>query len=105
MCNDRDYQAHLERISDYLVVGEGVWWHRDLDTGDIIFHDGDDEPECRPEGPALKSFTETSLKSSYEELKKCWKECLEKNVTLPIKSVIEYDDNGDFLRRIDFQSM
>ena len=42
-CDNRDYQAHLERISDFLLVGEGVWWHREEDTGDFVFHDGDGE--------------------------------------------------------------
>ena len=23
------YQAHLERISDYLVLGKGIWWSED----------------------------------------------------------------------------
>ena len=56
MCSDTDYQAHLERLSDYLLTGEGVWWHRDSDTGDFVFHDGESEPEYREEGPPLMDF-------------------------------------------------
>ena len=47
-CDSRDYHAHLERISDFLLVGEGVGWHRDTDTGDFVFHDGDAELDYRP---------------------------------------------------------
>ena len=50
------YQAHLERISDYIAVGPGIWWHKDEATGNIVFHDGPDEPETRPEGPLCIIF-------------------------------------------------
>lgn len=26
--NPADWQAHLERISDFLVIGEEVWWKK-----------------------------------------------------------------------------
>ena len=32
------FQAHLERIADYLYRGEGVWWHVEGDS--VIMHDG-----------------------------------------------------------------
>ena len=33
-----DFQAHLEKISDYLLMGEGIWWHDE--NGNIVMHDG-----------------------------------------------------------------
>ena len=42
------YLAHLERISDFLLRGEGVWWHFGDVSKCIIFHDGAEEPKSRP---------------------------------------------------------
>ena len=33
-----EWQAHLERISDYLILGEGVWWFKD-NSKNIVFYD------------------------------------------------------------------
>ena len=69
MCSEHDYQAHLKRISDYLLIGEGIWWHQETDTGYLVFHDGDAEPEFPEEGPALRDFQTESLTSSHAYLK------------------------------------
>lgn len=43
--NQRLLQAHLERLSDYLECGEGVWWH--IEGMYIVFHDADCDPDFR----------------------------------------------------------
>ena len=48
------YQAHLERISDYLLVGPGVWW-KEM-SGGIMFLDGSSEQDYREAGPTLQHF-------------------------------------------------
>ena len=103
MCSPRVYQAHLERISDYLLPGEGVWWHEDDDTGDIIFHDGDGEPETRSEGPQLKSFEDESFKTSHEYVKQCWDQCVAGDVQLPVRKVYIYSEEGDYLNTKHYQ--
>ena len=40
-----EYQAHLERISNFLLPGEDVWWSRDIRG--VEFHDGHAEPDHR----------------------------------------------------------
>ena len=37
--HSHSWQGHLEKIADFLVVGEGVWWTRDSE-GSIQFFDG-----------------------------------------------------------------
>ena len=37
--NRDDFQAHIERLGDYMLCGKGVWWH--LDGNSIIMHDGE----------------------------------------------------------------
>ena len=49
------FQAHLKRISDFLSPGYGVWWKTIGEQ--IIFHDGDNEPDWREEGEILQQPT------------------------------------------------
>lgn len=58
--NAEDFQAHLEtRIPEYLVSGD--WWYHDVETNDIVFRDGDNEPEYRACGPQIKSCTDWTI--------------------------------------------
>ncbi len=53
------WQAHLGRISAYLLCGEGVWWEK-VGSG-YRFFDGDDDPGFRQQGPPLLHFRSTAL--------------------------------------------
>ena len=77
------WQAHLERISDYLLAGKGVWWN-ESDNGDINFFDAKGNVESSEAGPLLHHFRSSSFKSEESYLKKCWLECLEQKSDLPI---------------------
>ena len=33
-----DFQAHIERLGDFMFPGEGIWWHKEGD--EIVMHDG-----------------------------------------------------------------
>ena len=57
------YQAHIERISDFLLPGKDVWWHFDNDIDTIISHDGSAEPDERLEGPRLHHFRSWTVAS------------------------------------------
>ena len=74
-------QCHLERISDFLLPGEGVWWRPDL-CG-IEFFDSEEEPNTRPEGPFLHHFRYSNMKKEQQYLKECWTRCLKENVSIP----------------------
>ena len=58
------WQAHLERISDFMLCGEGVLWTQD--ENGITFHDSPGEPEHKPEGPALHHFRSWTLESEVK---------------------------------------
>lgn len=49
--NSSQYQAHLERIGDYLVPGPGIWWQET--SNGFEFFDGDDSDDHHKEGPSL----------------------------------------------------
>ena len=67
------WQAHLERISDYLLAGKGVWWN-ESDNGDINFFDAKGNVESSEAGPLLHHFRSSSFKSEDSYLKKFWLE-------------------------------
>ena len=79
------YQAHLERTSDYLKYGEGVWWKSD-EHGVEFFDSG-----CSAAiGPYLRHFRSTATIEIQAELLHCWEECCEKETPLPAKEICHY---------------
>lgn len=89
----REYQAHLESISDFLVCGEGVWWRHILEG--VEFLDGPDEPNVRPEGPVLHHFRSSNLKLEDKHLQQCWKKCLdEEEIKIPHTVIRVFGNDG-----------
>ena len=66
------FQIHLERIANFLICGEEVWWHHKKETNEIIFHDGDEDPNEHIEGPGLMGFTEFNMSSASKYVKEIW---------------------------------
>ena len=52
--NSADWQAHLQRISDFLIFGENIWWKK-TEFG-IGFFDVDNEPEKIELKPKVDHF-------------------------------------------------
>ena len=86
----QSWQAHLERISPFLV--EGVWWREFGDN--YIFRDGDNDPNYHTQGPTLLHFRTSSLKDVSERQKAAWKQIIDQHVHLPTSSISIYDQNG-----------
>ena len=104
------WQAHLERISDFLVVGKDVWWTSN-EEGDVEFFDSiQTEVDSRVEGPRLHHFRSSNFKDEEEYLNESWSMCLEKNIPLPLHVLRVKDANKDtfipiqthFLRNQEF---
>ncbi len=85
------WQAHLERISDFLLVCKGFWWD-ESDNGDIHFTDAKKNPESLERSPLLHHF-----RSEETYLKKCWLKCLEQKTNLPILRLQIEDENGNMV--------
>ena len=90
------YQGHLERIADYLICGEGVWWHKDDNSCSVVFHDSEDEPNWRREGPGLSHFRSSNIKGVAITVQQKWKLCLSGGIILPIKRLKKFDEEGNF---------
>ena len=88
------YQAHLQRIGHYLVLGEGVWWHRTTD-GSVHFHDGNEDAEFLDAGPELLHFRNAEVLDAVRRSNACWQEAVARKVPLPVDVVRCYNSCGD----------
>jgi hypothetical protein len=69
----RLWQAHLQRIPDYLTHGPGHWWNW-TDDSSVEFYDGPEAEETKECGPSLHHFRSTSIKSIQNKLDVTWKD-------------------------------
>lgn len=74
------WQAHLERISNYLVLGPGVWWREEAKG--YTFHDGDTDSNFRNAGSRLCHFRDTILKDVADTKTRLWNTILVSNTPL-----------------------
>ena len=79
----RLWQAQLKVIGDFLLPGQGVWWHW-KDDGSVEFHDGPSEATHHPEGPCVFHFRSSLVKPIQTSLGTAWKKCSEKPEELPL---------------------
>ena len=92
-------QAHCRRISDFLELGENVWWY--CKDGHIRFLDG---PEPVGHSPSLHHFRSSSLKAEYSYLEKELANCIwkfeNKGMKLPLQKIKVYK-NGKLFHTIN----
>ena len=92
------YQAHLERISDFLLCGEGAWWRHTVSG--IEFFDintPDEDPRGAETLPPLHHFRSHTLKSESTYLQDEWKKCLSSaaGVKIPHQAIRVFDERGN----------
>ncbi len=66
-------QAHLERISDFLITGPGVWWRKTSEGFEFL--DGTLEGEFYTLGPPLMHYRSHSLSDIDLYLLQQWERC------------------------------
>ena len=76
------WQAHLKRISHYLIEGKGAWWNT-TESGD----DGGNDLKSVHKGPCLLHFRTSELSDVVRHLKFCWDKCIRNQLELPIEVV------------------
>lgn len=87
------FQSHLERISDFLLPGQGVWWLKT--TSGIEFYDGPNkEEDYKTPGPELH-FRNTMMGDLQAQLLKTWEECINESTQLPLPTVRQYGPEGN----------
>ena len=86
-------QGHLSRIADFLLPGEGIWWHID-----VIFHDSQADPLTHLEGPILSHFRSSSVKEESKLIEMAWQECINKakssTIILPLSQIKTFSQDG-----------
>ncbi|XP_078684908.1 uncharacterized protein LOC144918223 [Branchiostoma floridae x Branchiostoma belcheri] len=87
------WQAHCERLADYLQCGKGEWWT--VHEEGVIFHDGSTHPDSLPSGPQMLHFRSSSLKTVEQHLCQSWKKCLDENTVIPLRKVYMYETDGE----------
>ena len=92
----KGFQAHLERISHFLLLGKGVWWLQDED-GNVRFTDGDQDSDFQPGGPELLHFREAGFQEVLERAKLCWQKILDAKIPIPLNAVRTYMSDGSTL--------
>ena len=88
----REWQAHLQQVSDFLAEGDGVWWSKDGDT--IEFHDITNHPTTQEAGPALHHFRSSILVEEVAYLNQHWHRCIEDQITIPTHIIRMDQENG-----------
>ena len=92
------YQAHLERISDFLLCGEGAWWRHTVSGIEFFDVNTPDEDPRGPETlPPLHHFHSHTLKSESTYLQDEWKKCLSSAaaVKIPHQAIRVFDERGN----------
>ena len=90
------WQAHLEKISDYILPGKGVWWNKS-DEGCMEFFDAEGNAEHQPNGPEVHHYRSTTFQAEEKNLDECWQSCLNKQVPLPLHVLRIPDQNGNMV--------
>ena len=90
------WQAHLEHVSDYILLGEGVWWKK-IGNESIEFFDGESHPNFKSEGPSLHHFHSTNFEKEVNYLKECWEKCMENIHQIPVTQLRIPDCNGNMV--------
>ena len=85
-----DWQAHLERISDFLIFGEGIWWTK-TELG-IEFHDFKNFPLDERFSPIVHHFRSSDMKKVRKDLSLHWKHIIENNVKIPLHKICISDE-------------
>ena len=93
------YQAHLERISDYLIRGPGIWWKQTSEG--VEFFDGSMECDFRPEGPKLTHFRSSLMSDIELQLQLQWEDCCSSGIKLPAVAIKQYESGGQLQQIIN----
>ena len=85
------WQAHMQRISPFLVCGENVWWAQTEDVSGYSFFCHDEEV-----GPSLLHFSRHTIPDVFKRHTESWKVILEDDrIMLPAPFIRIYDEDGN----------
>ena len=89
---EKSWQIHLQRISPFLVLGEGEWWSQT--SNGFKFHDGDTDPSNPNDAFSLFHHRYHSVNDVEERRDVCWKRIVDEKIVIPAHSITLYDAGG-----------
>ena len=92
------WQVHLQRISPFLVAGEGVWWF--YTSNGFVFHDGDTDPANPDDAFSLMHHRYHSVMDVEHRRDVCWKRIVDEKIVIPAHSIKLYDIDGNKTGRL-----
>ena len=84
--NSADWQAHLQRISDYLILGKNIWWK--MTEFGIEFFDVDNAPKKIELKPKVHHFRSSNMKTAANELEKNRSSIVDQNICILIHKIM-----------------
>ena len=92
------YQCHLQRISDFLLCGKGVWWS--LTGSAVVFHDATGRSSSHISGPPLHQLRSTTLVEEQSYLSECWKDVINKvengSLQVPLHKIKKFTNDVSY---------
>ena len=89
--NSADWQAHLQRIADFLIFDKNIWW-QETDFG-VEFFDFMNHPCEIEKSPTVHHFRSSNITSVLNELKKQWLSILDNNICIPTHEILEGNED------------
>ena len=83
----QDWQSHLERISDYLILGRNVWWRQDQ-FGVEFFDSPNNKEANKIQLPRLYHFRSANNQDIVTMLKQKWSMISDENIDIPLDKIL-----------------
>ena len=91
----QDWQAYLETVADFIVLGEGITWQQNTEGVEFL-----DSENVAPNGmPPLHHFRAWNLQQEQIYLQEQWQHCIVNPTTIPSQYINVYDKNGDAIQK------
>ena len=95
------WQAHLVRISPFLVAGE-VWWNET--EGGYEFFDGEDDSNTHSNDGFTLHFREHTVGDVEHRRDACWSKILREKILLPAEEIKVYDREGNSIGKMHYKN-
>ena len=76
------WQAHLKRISSYLILGK-VWWK--VTENGFSFNDSDSDMDYYPQGPSLCHYRSSTLEDIEKKSNDNWEKIIQSDCEVPTR--------------------
>ena len=91
----QDWQAYLETVADFIVLGEGITWQQNTEGVEFL----DSENVAANAMPPLHHFRASNLQQEQIYLQEQWQHCIVNPTTIPSQYINVYDKNGDAIQK------